>query len=323
MKVVVTGRIAVYEVRGIYQIDAVSIRPLGVGELQKAFEQLKVKLAAEGLFDQSRKRPLPKFPRQIGLVTSETGAALHDIMTVLRRRFPVLTVILRPARVQGTGAAADIAAAIEEFNSIEGIDLLIVGRGGGSLEDLWSFNEEIVARAIAASRIPVVSAVGHEVDFTIADFVADLRAPTPTAGAELVVPDRRELLEVLRESLYTMRASLEGLVADHRKHLRTLLTSYAFNRPVDQVRQLSQRFDEATRILQSAATHGLELTRARYTAAGQRFASLNPRLVLKRGYAMISRGGRYVSSRTSVAPSDRVTIEFQDGAVRSQILGEE
>jgi exodeoxyribonuclease VII large subunit len=323
MKVVVTGRIAVYEVRGIYQVDALSLRPVGVGDLQLAFEKLKAKLSGEGLFEPSRKRPLPLYPRQIGVVTSETGAVFHDIMTVVKRRYPSVGVILRPTRVQGTGAAGDIAAAIAEFNSLEGIDCLIVGRGGGSLEDLWAFNEEQVARAIATSRIPVVSAVGHQTDYTIADFVADLRAPTPTAAAELALPDRRELLEVLRESVYTMRANLEGVVADRRKHVRTLLKSYAFNRPLDQVRQFQQRSDEATRMLHSATAHRWELTRARFAGARQRIASLDPRLVLKRGYAMVSRGGSLIGSRDSLSPGDQVSIEFHDGAVRSQILGKE
>jgi exodeoxyribonuclease VII large subunit len=322
-KVVVTGRVTVYEPRGQYQIDASSMRPLGVGELQVAFEKLKQKLAAEGLFDSARKKPLPEFPMRIGLVTSETGAAYHDMLTVFRRRFPALTVVLRPARVQGTGAAEDIARAIGEFNELGGLDVLIVGRGGGSLEDLWAFNEEIVARAIAKSRIPVISAVGHEVDFTIADFVADLRAPTPTAAAELAVPDRRRLLEVLGESFYTMRAHVASLIEDHRLHVRSLLGSYAFNRPVDLLRQSSQRFDEATRTLISTTDHRHALARARVIALQQRFASLDPRLVLKRGYAIVSRDGRFVDGRAMLRSGDVIDVEFHDGSVRSRVIDKE
>jgi len=204
MKVIVSGRITVYEVRGTYQIDVASISPLGAGELQMAFERLKEKLAAEGLFQRDRKKPLPEYPERIGIVTSRTGAVLHDMVHVFRRRFPALTLVLVPVRVQGAGAAEEIARAVRDLNACGTVDVIIVARGGGSLEDLWAFNEEVVARSIVSSRIPVVSAVGHEVDFTIADFVADLRAPTPSAAAEIVVKDRTAVLEILRDFVYTM-----------------------------------------------------------------------------------------------------------------------
>jgi exodeoxyribonuclease VII large subunit len=320
MKVVVSGRITVYEPRGAYQIDASSMRPLGVGELQAAFEKLKQKLSAEGLFDASRKKPLPEFPQRIGIVTSETGAAFRDMIAVFRRRFPAVTLVLRPTRVQGVGAAQDIADAIAEFNRFGGTDLLIVGRGGGSLEDLWAFNEEVVARAIAASGIPIVSAVGHEIDFTIADFVADLRAPTPTAAAELAVRDRAALLEILSESVYTMRDNVASIVRDRRRRILHLLESYAFNRPIDLFRQRSQRFDEITRVLQSSTEHLFALTRSRTTALQQRIASLNPRQVLKRGYAMVVREGSIISSSGVLHPDDLIDVEFHDGSVRSRVV---
>ena len=237
MKVIARGGITVYPPRGNYQIDVEQLTPVGIGELQIAFERLKRKLAAEGLFDESRKRPLPKFPERIGVITSETGAALQDIRTVLARRFSAVELILIPVRVQGAGASDEISGALREMNRYGKVDVIIVGRGGGSLEDLWAFNEEIVARAIAASRIPVVSAVGHEIDFTIADFVADLRAPTPSAAAEMVVPDRAELLELLRNYEYTMRQEALQLIDTHRERVRSLLSSYAFNRPRDAVRE--------------------------------------------------------------------------------------
>lgn len=183
MKVLVNGRVTVYERRGNYQLDVWQMLPGGVGALQQAFEQLKIRLSEEGLFDEKYKRPLPKYPRRIGIVTSPTGAAIRDLHSVLSRRWPSAELILRPALVQGTGAAEDIARAIEEFNEYGEVDVLIVGRGGGSLEDLWAFNEEVVARAIFHSKLPIISAVGHEIDFTIADFVADLRAATPSAAA--------------------------------------------------------------------------------------------------------------------------------------------
>lgn len=320
MKVIATGRITVYEPRGQYQLDVITLRPLGVGELQVAFEKLKAKLAAEGLFDPGRKKPLPLYPSTIGIVTSESGAVLHDMLTVFRRRFPALTVIVRTAKVQGAGAAADIAGGIEECNRLGGIDLLIVGRGGGSLEDLWAFNEEVVARAIAASRIPVISAVGHEVDFTIADFVADLRAPTPTAAASVAVRDRDEVLRNVTEQVVRLRDSLEGTVSRHRITIAHILRSYAFNRPIDAVRQSAQHFDESVRSLRTGMEHRFALTQAAATALRQRMASLDPRLVLRRGYAMVTRGGKVVSSRAELRVDDLIDSEFRDGSVRSRIL---
>ncbi len=320
-KVIVNGRLTLYEVRGVYQIDASSIRPLGIGELQIAFEKLKQKLGAEGLFEEARKKPLPQYPSTVGIVTSETGAALHDMLTAFRRRFPGLTVILRPTKVQGPGAAQDIAAAIADLNELADLDVMIVGRGGGSMEDLWAFNEEVVARAIASSRIPVVSAVGHEVDFTIADFVADLRAPTPTAAAELTVKDRAALLEILRDSSYTMRQNVEIMLENRRNRIANLIKSYAFNRPIDLVRQFSQRFDEAGRSLESSTDHFFALTRSRYSGLHQRMAALDPRLVLKRGYAIVSRDGNIVNGKAELDTEDLIDLEFHDGTVRSRVLG--
>ena len=313
MKVIVTGRITVYEVRGVYQIDASSIRPLGVGELQIAFEKLKEKLAAEGLFAAERKKPLPEYPEKIGIVTSPTGAALQDVLNVLRRRFPGLTVILAPARVQGVGAADEIARALLDLNQHGEVDLIIMGRGGGSIEDLWAFNEEIVARAIFRSRIPVVSAVGHEIDFTIADFVADVRAPTPSAAAEIVVKDKQSLLENLRQYSYTMSDAIRSRVRHHRDTIRHLLRSYAFNRPVDSLRQFTQRLDELNRSVSISGAHNMEVARARLEGLQHRIASLNPELALKRGYAIVRKDGKAVGSTSLLAKRDRVDIEFQDG----------
>ena len=319
MKVVATGKITVYEPRGQYQLDITGLRPLGLGELQAAFEKLKQKLAAEGLFAAERKRAIPAFPKTVGIVTSESGAVLHDMMTVFRRRSPPLTVILRPAKVQGIGAAADIAAGIRDCNALGGIDVLIVGRGGGSLEDLWAFNEEPVARAIAASQIPVISAVGHEVDFTIADFVADLRAPTPTAAASMAVKDRTELLSALRDHASALESSLRRMITEYRRTIGHHLRSYAFNRPIDALRQSSQRFDEAVRGLKIRVDHRFALTLSAATALQKRMASLDPRAVLRRGYAMVSHNGKYVSARAELRIDDLIECEFHDGAVRSRI----
>jgi exodeoxyribonuclease VII large subunit len=315
LKVVVTGRITVYEVRGSYQIDVHSIRPLGAGELQIAFEQLKEKLRGEGLFDRERKRPMPILPERIGFVTSPTGSVLHDMRTILARRFPGIQAILRPVRVQGAGAAGEIAEALHDFNSVGGVDLIILARGGGSLEDLWPFNEEIVARAIAGSHIPVVSAVGHETDTTIADFVADLRAPTPSAAIELVVPDRRELLESVANYWYRTGDAVTRLLSQRREQIRHLLASYSFNRPIDLLRQYSQRSDELRRSLTVAMRHGFDITAARHGALQQRFAALDPGSVLKRGYAIVRQGGRIVGRRGNLQRTEGLRIEFADGNV--------
>jgi exodeoxyribonuclease VII large subunit len=319
MKVIAGGRISVYEVRGSYQLDVQSIRPLGAGELQAAFEQLKRKLEAEGLFDSRRKRALPEIPRRIGVVTSPTGAVLQDMKNVFRRRFPGIELILIPVRVQGAGAAAEIASALDDFSRFGEIDLVIVARGGGSLEDLWPFNEEIVARAIAGCRVPVVSAVGHETDFTIADFVADVRASTPTAAAETAVPDRRELLENVADSWYRIRQAVQDIVSGQKERIYNLLNSYAFNRPVDILSQHSQHLDEVLRALHRIAGHAFTLTSSRQGSLEQRLMALDPRLALKRGFAIIRKEGSIVSSAGHVHARDAIDIEFQDGTVRSTI----
>jgi len=319
MKVIVTGRLSVYEVRGTYQIDVATMRPLGAGDLQMAFEELKRRLAAEGLFDESRKKLLPEYPERIGIITSPTGAVLHDMLHVFRRRFPGLVLVFRPAKVQGAGAAEDIAAAITDLNEYKNVDLIILARGGGSLEDLWPFNEEHVARAIARSRLPVVSAVGHEVDYTIADFVADLRAATPTAAAELVVRDRKAILEVLANSRYTMHQTLASRISMSRKHIQHLLKSYALHRPIDLLRQHSQHIDELGRAMSMSLAHRFELTSARLKGIDERIQALNPVLVLKRGYAIVRKEGAIVGSRARLREQDTVEIQFSDGRVRSTI----
>lgn len=319
VKVIASGRISVYEVRGSYQLDVQSLRPLGAGELQAAFEELKKRLGAEGLFDPSRKRPLPGYPERVGIVTSPTGAVLQDMKNVFRRRFPGLELILVPVPVQGAGAAAAIAEAVDDLNRYGSLDLVIVARGGGSLEDLWAFNEEIVARAIVRSRVPVVSAVGHETDFTIADFVADVRAPTPSAAAELVVPDRREILENVADSWYRIQQSVLGILSDKRERIHNLLNSYAFNRPVDLLRQHSQHADETLRALHRVAAHAFALTEAREGSLDQRLRALDPRLALRRGYAIVRKDGAIVSSVRKVRAGETVEMEFQDGRVRSTI----
>jgi len=243
-QVLLFGRISVYDARGEYQIIAESLEPRGLGALQKAFEQLKEKLDKEGLFKEEKKKPLPEFPWKVGVVTSSTGAAVRDILNIIRRRNPKVSVLLCPAKVQGEGAAEEIARGIEDLNERKDIEVIIVGRGGGSLEDLWAFNEEVVARAIFASRTPVVSAVGHEIDFTIADFVADLRAPTPSAAAELTVPLLQDMVREIRSLNEALKTTLQNKLEYYRDLLKRLMDRRFFHQPKEIFNPQIQRLDD-------------------------------------------------------------------------------
>ena len=299
MHLVCRGRLTVYEPRGDYQVIVEHAEPKGVGALQLAFEQLKERLAAEGLFDQARKRTLPFLPCRIGVVTSPTGAATRDIVQVARKRFPGIEIVLNPVAVQGDSAAGEIASAIEEFNEIGGFDVLIVGRGGGSLEDLWPFNEEIVARAIAASRIPVVSAVGHEIDYTIADFVADVRAATPSAAAELVVRDRQNLLGQAKSlwdrTVQAMRTDLRDRRACVEAERRGLLD------PAALVVRAMQRCDDLDMRLRRAQVNRLGGVRAACEALRQEVMLHNPIQRIQRGLTMLPHLRARLQQRMQVA----------------------
>lgn len=275
MEVLAQGRVTVYEKRGNYQIILNEMQPRGVGALQLAFERLKRKLADEGLFDADRKLPLPLLPRRIGIVTSPTGAAIRDMLNVLERRFANVHVLLYPARVQGEGAAAEIVAGIRALDDW-GVDVLIVGRGGGSLEDLWPFNEEVVVRTVAACRTPVVSAVGHEIDFTLCDFTADLRAPTPSAAAELVVRERQALVEALSALRRRMATAAGGRVERARHRVAVARGSYPLARPEELTRQHRQRLDESRMRLEDGADEGLAAARRRLESARRGLALLAP-----------------------------------------------
>ncbi len=277
LHVTVRGSLSVYEPRGEYQIYVSHIEPVGLGALQLAFEQLKKRLEVEGLFDTSRKQPLPVLPQRIGLVTSPTGAAVRDILRVLRRRFPNLHVLLYPVKVQGEGAAAEIAEAVRYFNRAKSAEVLIVARGGGSLEDLWAFNEEIVARAIAASQIPIITGVGHESDFTIADFVADVRAPTPSAAAEIVVRTRQEFERHIAEHYGRLLQRIRYLLLEWRHHLRGLEAHRGFRQLEMLVRRRRQQVDELTACLGEGLRDRLEQARQRLTTARTRVASFDLR----------------------------------------------
>ena len=248
-QVLLLGRVTVYDARGEYQIIVETLEPRGVGALQKAYEQLKEKLSQAGLFDDAHKKPLPEFPWKVGVVTSPTGAAIRDILNILQRRNPKVSVLLYPVRVQGEGSAEEIATAIKELNRRQDIDVLIIGRGGGSIEDLWAFNEEVVARAVYDSKIPVISAVGHEIDFTIADFVADLRAPTPSAAAELAVPVLEETIEDLCALTEQLLMSIQDLIDDHKNQLKQLIDRRFFREPRQILEPPAQRLDDWTQRL--------------------------------------------------------------------------
>ena len=262
MALIVRGRISVYDLRGEYQLICEYIEPAGVGALQTAFVQLKEKLAGEGLFAESHKKPLPRFPRRVGVITSATGAAIHDILNVLKRRFASLEVLLYPVRVQGEGAALEIARALDDMNQLAGVDVLIVGRGGGSLEDLWPFNEEVLARAVYRSKIPVISAVGHETDWSICDFVADLRAPTPSAAAELVIASADELRNQIESLRHRLRLTLEHRLAALDGRLEALRRS--LHDPRTMLGHLAQRMDDLTGRLDLALQVSVTRRRERF-----------------------------------------------------------
>lgn len=323
MKVIALGKIAVFHKRGYYQFDVIKLKPAGVGELQLAFEQLKEKLLKEGLFDENHKKPIPDFPESIGIVTSPTGAAIQDLLNILNRRFPGLEIILIPAKVQGEGAAQEIAAAVEVFNAYGKVDVIIVGRGGGSLEDLWAFNEEVVARAIFQSKIPVISAVGHEIDFTISDFVADLRAPTPSAAAELAVPNKTELLHRINIFRKTLLESGVEKIQSERDRLDRLSKSYAFLRSPDLLRQQQQRLDELLHSLILSSRHRLSIWNKETQNLQQRLLALSPQAVLKRGFSIClkEKNKQIVKDAKELAAQDRITLKFFKGGASGVVEG--
>jgi exodeoxyribonuclease VII large subunit len=336
------GQITVYEASGDYQILLKRIEPAGEGELMLRLEALKKKFAAEGLFDASRKKPLPVLPQHVGIVTSPTGAAIRDILQVLNRRFANLHVVLAPVRVQGAGAADEIAAAIDLLNQRGGLDVLIVGRGGGSLEDLWCFNEEAVVRAIARSKIPVISAVGHEIDWTLSDFVADVRAPTPSAAAEIVVKGKDELERRVADLRRRMGLGARAAVLGWRHRLDRAARTPGLLDPLQAVQRLQQRVDFLSVRLQKALAGLPQLVRQRTETAARRMElavrmrldenrrvlkhaeaqlrMLNPKGVLARGYSLTRvRGGKILRSAANAPPGTRLETEFADGTVPSTV----
>jgi len=321
LSVVCFGRVSVYPVRGQYQLYAERMEPKGLGALQLKFQQLKEKLKKEGLFDEARKREIPYLPNRIGIVTSIDGAALKDILNVLDRRFSTVSILINPVAVQGAGAAASIAEAIEDFNRLKNVDVLIVGRGGGSLEDLWAFNEEIVARAIFNSRIPVISAVGHEVDFTIADFVADLRAATPSAAAEIVMPMKEELILRISDLKLRILQAFTGFVKNLRQELKALQQSRGLKDPLSFFEIKFQRLDELKKNMTALFETLVRFKEERLSGLIGQLEALGPLSTLKRGYSATFKlpGETLVTSFDSVKPGDFVKTRLKKGFFTSQV----
>jgi len=321
--IVVHGRVSVYEVQGSYQLYVDWVQPAGMGLLFLQLEALKEKLAEEGLFAPERKRPLPPFPRRIGVVTSPAGAAIRDILDVLARRYPLAEVIVAPTLVQGDDAPAQIVAAIDLLDTATDVDLIIVARGGGSLEDLWAFNSEQVARRIVASLVPVISGVGHETDFTIADFVADVRAPTPSAAAELAVPDQQVLREGLSAYQQALLLGVGQSLQRGRRDVDSLLGTLGRLSPRAQLDRQRQSVDAARQRAWSSLRHTMSVRRERLTGLALRLSALNPDAVLQRGYAVVSHGstGRVIRSVSQVGSGDPIDVRVSDGRFAGTVDG--
>ena len=319
MSVIIRGRVAVFERDGVYQLYIDDMQPDGTGALSLAFEQLKNKLAAEGLFAPERKKAIPECPMRVGVVTSPTGAAIRDIINVVSRRFPLAELILCPAAVQGELAAPQIKAGIELFNREKAADVLIVGRGGGSIEDLWAFNEEIVARAVAASEIPIISAVGHETDFTICDFAADLRAPTPSAAAELAVPDIVHHREIISEAQRRMNGAAADRLSKERANLEIINSALRRLSPKNYVDNLALRCDRAVMAMDSSVRHSLTVRSKELSELCAKLDAMSPLKILARGYGIASKGGKIITDAQSVKNGDMIDVRLGSGSLECEV----
>ena len=324
MKIIAMGKVSVYPRDGAYQLYCTAMTMDGVGDLYAAFEQLKKKLAAQGLFDPAHKKPLPKYPGTIGIITSSAGAAVHDMLRILRKRYPLSRVRLLPVRVQGAEAPGEIAAAIGYANHYHLADLLIVGRGGGSIEDLWAFNDEQVAYAIYHSEIPVISAVGHEPDVTISDYVADLRAATPSNAAELAVPDQDALRQSLDAMSNAMASSLNRQVKAARQHLMVLTASKALQGPTGYLEQRNQSVELLKNRLVAAQNQNITRAKQRYIAQISKLEAMSPLKVLTRGYSMVqTERGEVVRSVSQVSLGERIRVRLSDGTLSATVMKKE
>jgi exodeoxyribonuclease VII large subunit len=321
----VHGSLSIYEASGNYQLYADLIRPAGEGQLYQEFLRLKAKLEAEGLFDAQRKSAIPRWPQTIGIVTSPTGAALRDMLNTIKRRYPPVKVVLSPTPVQGDDAPDGIISAIETLNQLVKPDVILLARGGGSIEDLWAFNDEHVAQAIFASQAPIITGIGHETDFTIADFAADLRAPTPTAAAELATPNQVDLQASLREMRRNIHNTMENFLVLQRRQLERQQNRLLLRTPMGRVHRDQQHLDELNFRACTALTHAIEINRTRLTGLEMRLNSLNPQAILERGYSIVTQvDGSLVHSIKQVQPEDNLQVQVSDGEfkVRVQEPGE-
>lgn len=320
MKVIARGRVSVYEASGQYQLYVDDMQPDGVGALNLAYEQLKEKLQKEGLFSELHKKPLPPYPEKVGVITSPTGAAVRDIINVLGRRFPYAEIVFCPVLVQGDGAHLQLTDAVNLFNSERAADVIIIGRGGGSIEDLWEFNDEGLARAVYNSEIPVISAVGHETDFTICDFVADMRAPTPSAAAELAVPDANELQYALSALKNRMFLNVSSGIADRRSRLEYLTSKGALKSPDEMLSNRSQRLDTAFSKMMSSYENRIGGKKVKFISAATALSKLDPMSVLMRGFAFVSdKSGKNVYSSQALAKGDKINVRFHDGSAVCEV----
>lgn len=320
MKVIARGRVSVYEASGQYQLYVDDMQPDGVGALNLAYEQLKEKLQKEGLFSELHKKPLPPYPEKVGVITSPTGAAVRDIINVLGRRFPYAEIVFCPVLVQGEGVHLQLTDAVNLFNSERAADVIIIGRGGGSIEDLWEFNDEGLARAVYNSDIPVISAVGHETDFTICDFVADMRAPTPSAAAELAVPDANELQYALSALKNRMFLNVSSGIADRRSRLEYLTSNGALKSPDEMLSNRSQRLDTAFSKMLSSYENRIGGKKVEFISAATALSKLDPMSVLMRGFAFVSdKSGKNVYSSQALAKGDKINVRFHDGSAVCEV----
>lgn len=320
MKVIARGRVSVYEASGQYQLYVDDMQPDGVGALNLAYEQLKEKLQKEGLFSELHKKPLPPYPEKVGVITSPTGAAVRDIINVLGRRFPYAEIVFCPVLVQGDGAHLQLTDAVNLFNSERAADVIIIGRGGGSIEDLWEFNDEGLARAVYNSEIPVISAVGHETDFTICDFVADMRAPTPSAAAELAVPDANKLQYALSALKNRMFLNVSSGIADRRSRLEYLTSKGALKSPDEMLSNRSQRLDTAFSKMLSSYENRIGGKKVEFISAATALSKLDPMSVLMRGFAFVSdKNGKNVYSSQALAKGDKINVRFHDGSAVCEV----
>jgi exodeoxyribonuclease VII large subunit len=315
MKIIVNGKLTVYPPRGSYQLDIRSIKPAGLGELQEAFEKLKKKLEAEGLFDEKFKKPIPVFPEKIGIVTAIDGAAFKDLVSVAKRRFPLVEIVIAPARVQGSGAAESIVNSIKLLNAYTGIDVIIVARGGGSIEDLWAFNEEIVARAIFKSKVPIISGVGHEVDFTIVDYVADLRAPTPSVAMEIATPDIIDIENFIEEFISNSSTNIEEIIEARIQDVNSFSRSYGFRLPIDMLNRKTQQVDMSIgRVLQSIEKFSMIYDK-KISLLAKSLDAYDIQRSLKRGFVLVKQNSKFVTRAVDFNKEKNARLKFYDGEV--------